>query len=79
MTAKERENLLRFLAMIENLDENMGRLEAFLQAEGLRENTLLIFLTDNGSTMGHRYYNAGMKGSKTTLWEGGHRVPLFMR
>lgn len=78
-TPKDRENVLRFLAMIENLDENMGRLDAFLQAEGLRENTLLIFLTDNGSTMGHRYYNAGMKGSKTTLWEGGHRVPLFMR
>src|SRR5690606_29645975 len=52
---------------------------AFLRAGGLHENTLLIFLTDNGSTMGDIYYNAGMRGKKTTLWEGGHRVPLFVR
>ncbi len=43
---------------------------------GLRENTILIFLTDNGSTFGPRYYNAGMQGGKVTLWEGGHRVPV---
>ncbi len=75
----QRENLVRFLAMIENIDENVGRLEDWLRREGLRENTVLVFLTDNGSTMGHRYFNAGMKGSKVTLWEGGHRVPLFVR
>ena len=36
-------------------------------------------LTDNGSTMGFRYFPAGMKGAKVSLWEGGHRVPLFVR
>ncbi|MBW3599978.1 MAG: arylsulfatase, partial [Planctomycetes bacterium] len=75
----QRASLVSFLAMIENIDENVGRLESFLADHGLRENTLLIFLTDNGSTFGPRYYNAGMKGGKTTLWEGGHRVPLFVR
>ncbi|MEX2187572.1 MAG: arylsulfatase [Pirellulales bacterium] len=74
-----RRSLVSFLAMIENADENIGRLEAMLDERGLRDNTLLIFLTDNGSTMGPRYYNAGMKGGKVTLWEGGHRVPLFVR
>jgi arylsulfatase len=74
-----RRALISFLAMIENIDENIGRLESFLRENNLRENTLLIFLTDNGSTMGPRYYNAGMKGGKVTLWEGGHRVPLFIR
>ena len=34
-------------------------------------------MTDNGSTFGQVYYNAGMRGNKTTLWEGGHRVPCF--
>ncbi|MBI5690553.1 MAG: arylsulfatase [Verrucomicrobia bacterium] len=74
-----RENLVRFLGMIEQIDENVGRLEDFLRREGLRENTVLIYLTDNGSTMGFRYFNAGMKGAKVSLWEGGHRVPLFVR
>jgi len=71
--------LVRFLAMIANIDENVGRLEEFLTRSGLRQNTLLIFMTDNGSTFGPRYFNAGMKGGKTTLWEGGHRVPCFVR
>ncbi len=73
------EELVSFLAMIANIDENMGRLEAFLVESGLRDNTLVIFLTDNGSTFGPRYFNAGMRGGKVTLWEGGHRVPCFVR
>ncbi len=73
------DQLVRFLAMIANIDENVGRLEDFLKSSGLWENTLVIFLTDNGSTFGPRYFNAGMKGGKTTLWEGGHRVPCFIR
>jgi len=74
----ERE-LTGFLAMIANIDENMERLDRFLAEQGLRDDTLLVFLTDNGSGFGPRYFNAGMKGGKTTLWEGGHRVPCFMR
>lgn len=74
-----REQLTRYLAMIANLDENMGRLDAFLRETGLRDNTVVVFLTDNGSTFGPRYFNAGMKGGKVTLWEGGHRVPCFIR
>lgn len=74
-----RENLARFLGMIENIDENVGRLEEFLRREGLRDDTVLVYLTDNGSTMGARYFNSGMKGAKISLWEGGHRVPLFVR
>lgn len=73
------EDLVRFLAMIENIDENMGRLDKFLDDEQLKTNTILVFLTDNGSTMGAKYFNAGMTGGKMTLWEGGHRVPLFIR
>ena len=73
------EHLVPYLAMIRNIDTNMGRLERFVQKNGLAENTILIFTSDNGSTFGHRYYPCGMRGWKTTLWEGGHRVPFFLR
>ena len=65
--------------MCVNIDENMGQLDEFLNERGLRDNTVVIFLTDNGSTFGPKYFNAGMKGGKTTLWEGGHHVPCFVR
>jgi len=68
-----------FFAMMENLDDNMGRLEAFLEKNGLTENTIVLFLSDNGPVGGKSTYNAGMTGGKATPWEGGHRVPLFIR
>ena len=72
-----RENIIRFLAMIRNLDTQVGALRGFLQEQGVDRNTILIFMTDNGSTFGPTYYNAGMRGKKCELWEGGHRVPFF--
>jgi hypothetical protein len=72
-------NLTTYLAMIENLDENMGRLDDFLTSERLRDDTLLIYLTDNGTTLGDQYFPCGMRGKKVSLWEGGHRVPCFLR
>jgi arylsulfatase len=71
--------LASFFGMIANLDENVGRLEQTLRETGLRDNTILIFLTDNGGTAGVNFYNAGMRGRKITLWDGGHRVPFFIR
>jgi arylsulfatase A-like enzyme len=68
-----------FFGMIANLDENIGRLEAFLQASGLRDNTIVLFFNDNGGTAGVRTFNAGMRGQKTTNYEGGHRAALFVR
>ena len=68
-----------FLGMIVNIDENMGLLMKKLDKWELSDNTLLIFMTDNGSAAGSRIYNAGMRGGKGTMNEGGSRVPLFMR
>jgi arylsulfatase len=65
--------------MIANIDENMGKLDAFLRENGLRDNTILVFLTDNGATNGMSVYNAGMRGKKIDLYDGGHRVPCFIR
>ncbi|WP_168433275.1 arylsulfatase [Pontiella sulfatireligans] len=68
-----------FFGMIANIDENMGRLEAFMQENGLAENTILIFMTDNGATAGYEIYNAGMRDKKSKYYDGGHRVPCFIR
>ncbi|MDO6602851.1 arylsulfatase [Arenibacter palladensis] len=71
----------KFYGMIANLDENIGRLESFLTKNNLRDNTILIYLSDNGSQSkgAAQLYNAGMRDNKTSLYDGGHRVPLFVR
>ena len=72
-----------FYGMIANIDENIGRLVRYLDDNGLRKNTILIFMTDNGSSGGWtadaRGYNAGMRGKKGSYYDGGHRVPFFIR
>lgn len=72
------DTLAAFYGMCENLDANVGRLMARLEAEGVAENTIVVFLTDNGGTAGVKTFNAGMRGGKTSLHEGGSRVPLFV-
>lgn len=71
----------RYYGMIANIDENMGRLDAFLDKNGLKENTIVLYLSDNGSPSkaATAIWNGGMRGMKTELWEGGHRVPCFFR
>ena len=74
--------------MITNLDHNVGLLRKKLDQLGLSENTIFIFTTDNGTAKGRggpgaeqgtfRGFNAGMFGQKSTIWEGGHRVPFFI-
>lgn len=66
-----------FFGMITNIDENMGLLMKKLDEWDLSDNTLLIFMTDNGSARGT--FNYGMKGKKGSPHEGGSRVPLFFR
>ena len=71
--------------MIENIDDNFGLLMQKLSEWGALENTLIIFTTDNGMDMrpitknGQRLkpFNAGMKGSKNSAYEGGTHVPAF--
>jgi arylsulfatase len=68
-----------FFGMIANLDENVGRLDAFLTESGLRENTIVVYFNDNGGTGGVNLFNAGMRGRKTQLYDGGHRAACFIR
>ena len=71
------ENEKGFYGMISNIDDNVGKLLAQLKEWGIDQNTLFIFTTDNGSALG-QYYNAGMRGSKVTPYQGGTRVPMFV-
>lgn len=68
-----------YLGMVANIDWNVGRLLEFLQKEGLEKNTVVIFMNDNGATVGVNMHNAGMRGVKTTVWEGGHRAMSLWR
>ncbi len=68
-----------YLGMVANLDYNVGRLLKFLEERGLEKDTILIFLNDNGATEGLDVYNAGMRGCKCTIWEGGSRALCFWR
>jgi len=73
------ERMANFFGMIANIDWNMGRLDRFLKKTGLEENTILVYTTDNGSSFGWNSYNARMKGGKGSQYDGGHRVPFFIR
>ena len=68
-----------FFGMIAHVDARFGDLDRFLAAEGLRDDTIVIFMTDNGGTSGVKTHNAGLRAGKTTYYEGGHRVPCWIR
>lgn len=67
-----------FFTAIEKIDTQIGRLRAALAEAGLERDTILIFLTDNGGTVGVNVFNAGMRGQKGDVYDGGHRVPCFI-
>ncbi|TKG94286.1 arylsulfatase [Puteibacter caeruleilacunae] len=73
------ESIKRFYGMITNIDDNFKKLQNKLDNLGLTENTILIFMSDNGTAGGQRIYDAGMTGGKGSQWEGGHRVPFYVQ
>ena len=75
---KQGVNVANFLGMIANIDDNVGAMRAFLKKEGLAENTIFIFTTDNGTSSGANIHNNGMRGRKGSEYDGGHRVPFFI-
>jgi arylsulfatase A-like enzyme len=77
-----------FFGMITNIDENFGRLREKLASLGIEDNTILMFMTDNGSSGGCmidakefiiKGYNAGLRGKKGSRYDGGHRAPWLVR
>jgi arylsulfatase len=68
-----------FFGMIAHIDRRFGALEKFLADEGMREDTIVVVMTDNGGTAGVKTFNAGLRGRKTEYYDGGHRVPCWIR
>ncbi|WP_430931225.1 arylsulfatase [Saccharicrinis sp. 156] len=82
------ESQKRFYGMITNIDDNFSKLHAKLDELKIADNTILIFTTDNGTSNGYKIdketgeihgYNAGMRGTKASEYDGGHRVPFMIR
>ena len=71
------DSVARIYGMVENIDDNIGRLMELLERLGLDEDTIIIFTSDHGPAGGR--YNAGLRSTKGDVYEGGIRVPYFMR
>ena len=69
----------KFYGMIANIDDRVGDLLAHLEKTGLERDTLIVFMNDNGGTVGTKRFNAGMRGAKGTVWRGGTRGACFLR
>ncbi len=77
MSEQNKEDARKVYAMVTNIDDNIGRLLQKLDDLGISDNTLIIFMTDNGPQQ--RRYVAGMRGRKGDVYQGGVRVPFFIR
>ena len=74
---RHKDTVARVFAMVENIDENMGKLDQYLKESGQFENTLVMFFTDNGpNTM---RYVGPFRGMKSHVHEGGIRTMFYAR
>ncbi|MFD2255522.1 sulfatase-like hydrolase/transferase [Luteolibacter algae] len=73
MPPDAREGVGAHTAVVENMDKNVGRILEFLDVSGLADDTIVFFFTDNGMN------NSLLRGGKGSEYEGGHRVPCFVR
>ena len=66
-----------FYGMLTNIDDNVGRMRKVLKNLDLERETIFIFTTDNGTAKST--FNAGLRGTKGSQYDGGHRVPFMIR
>lgn len=77
LSGDKKPNRAGFYSMIKNVDDNMGRLAGKLEELGIDENTITIFLTDNGPAGGGS--SGPYRGAKASVFQGGIRTVCFVR
>ncbi len=77
MSEKDKEAARKVYAMVTNIDDNIGKLLQKIEELNIADNTLIIFMTDNGPQQTR--YVGGMRGRKGSVFRGGIRVPFYMR
>jgi arylsulfatase len=77
MSEKDKEDARRIYGMVTNVDDNVGKVLNKLTELGIEEETIIIFMTDNGPQQFR--YNSNMKGLKGTVYNGGTRVPFYIK
>ena len=77
ISEKTKDNTRKVYAMVTNIDDNLKKLFNKVDELGIKDNTIVIFMTDNGPQ--HARYISGMKGRKSSVYNGGIRVPFFLR
>jgi arylsulfatase A-like enzyme len=75
--AEAADSVARVYAMVTNIDTNVGRILKALDERGLAKNTIVVFLTDNGPAAVR--FNAGLRGWKGSVYDGGIKVPCYIR
>jgi len=71
------ENRAKLIALIEHFDDGIGKIIQTLDESGLRDNTLVIFTSDNGGQLNVGANNGDLRGGKGEMWEGGIKEPMF--
>jgi arylsulfatase A-like enzyme len=77
MSEKDKEDARKVYGMVSNIDDNVGKLLQKITDLGIEENTIIIFMTDNGPQQ--LRYTAGMRDKKGSVYNGGTRVPFFLK
>lgn len=77
MTEKDKEDARKVYAMVSNIDDNLGKLLKKLDDLNISDNTLLIFMTDNGPQQTR--YVGGLRDRKGSVYQGGVRAPFYIR